>query len=237
MQSTPDRALIDDARDRLAEAADRSKGGPMQAYMKSAMPCYGVQAPGVHEICRKVFADHPIDDRNTWDATVRALFDKAQHREERYVAIALTGYRLYRHWQDVETLRLYEHLVVTGAWWDLVDEIAIRRVGPILLEHPDEVRPILLRWARDENIWRRRTAIIAQIKAKTRTDIELLKDCIRPNLGEKDFFIRKGIGWALREHAKTDPEWVRFYVERHKAKLSPLSIREALKNITQTMIT
>jgi 3-methyladenine DNA glycosylase AlkD len=227
----PERALIKHARERLTQAADPEKAAPMQAYMKSRMPCYGVQLPGVREICRELFAEHPIDDRGVWEATVHTLFDKAQHREERYVAIELTGHRFYRRWQDVETLPLYDHLIVTGAWWDLVDEIAIRRVGPILLVHPNQVQPVLLRWAHDENIWRRRTAIISQIKAKTRTNIRLLEDCIRPNLAEKDFFIRKGIGWALREHAKTDPAWVRSYVERHRAKLSPLSVREALKNI------
>ncbi|MPZ19638.1 MAG: DNA alkylation repair protein [Luteitalea sp.] len=231
MHSKPNRALIADVRERLAQAADPDKAAPMQAYMKSAMPYHGVQMPGVRAICRQLLAEYPIDNRNVWEATVRALFDQARHREERSVAIELSGHRPYRRWQDVDTLPLYDHLIVTGAWWDLVDEVAIRRVGPILLTHPEQVRPILLRWAHDQDIWRRRTAIISQIKAVVATDTKLLKDCIRPNLAEKGFFIRKGIGWALREHAKTDPEWVRSYVERHRATLSPLSVREALKNI------
>ncbi|WP_460521035.1 DNA alkylation repair protein [Flindersiella endophytica] len=231
----PNQRLIDDVRERLAKAADPAKAGPMQAYMKSAMPYRGVQTPGVKAICKGVFAGHPIDDRARWEATVRALFDGATFREERYVAIALTGHKAYAKWQDVETLPLYDHLVVTGAWWDFVDPIATQRVGPILFTHRGHVEPILLLWARDNDHWRRRTAILAQLKAKTATDIDLLEECIRPSLGEQDpvnrnFFVRKGIGWALREYAKTDPDWVRAYVAEHRDQLSGLSAREALKH-------
>lgn len=226
----PNRALIDAVRTRLAEAADPAKAEPMRAYMKSAMPFRGVPAPGVKRICREVFRAHPIDERGVWEATVLALFDEAAYREERYVAVALTGHRAYSGWQDVDTLALYDHLVVTGAWWDFVDEIAIRRVGPILLAHPATV-PVLLLWARDTDIWRRRTAILAQLKAGAATDTGLLEACLEPSLGEDEFFLRKAIGWALREYAKTDPAWVRTYVESHRDRLSPLSIREALKHL------
>lgn len=227
----PNQRLIDDVRKRLAKAADPAKAGPMQAYMKSAMPYRGVQTPGVKAICQDVFAGHPFEDRAGWEATVRALFDGAEFREERYVAIALTGHKPYARWQDVETLPLYDHLVVTGAWWDFIDPIATQRIGPILLTHRGHVEPILLLWARDNDHWRRRTAILAQLKAKTATDIDLLEECIRPSLGENDFFLRKGIGWALREYAKTDPDWVRAYVAEHRDQLSGLSVREALKNL------
>lgn len=229
-RSRPDHALIEQARERLERAADPAKAEPMRAYMRSEMPFWGVQAPEVKRICREVFREHPIDDRAVWEATVRALFDEAGHREERYVAVALTGHRAYAGWQDVETLALYDHLVVTGAWWDFVDEIAVRRVGPILLEHPETV-PVLLLWSRDADSWRRRTAILAQLKAGAGTDTGLLEACLEPSLGEREFFLRKAIGWALREYAKTDPAWVRGYVERHRERLSALSIREALKHL------
>lgn len=229
--SKPNQSLIDDVRDGLARAADPAKAGPMQAYMKSEMPFRGVQTPAVQGLCKQVFAAHPIDSRDVWEQTALAMFDHAEYREERYVAIALTGYKAYKHWQDVETLPLYDHLVVTGAWWDYVDQIASRRVGPILLAHPEVVQPVLLLWARDNNRWRRRTAILAQLGAKTRTDTALLEECIRPSLGETDFFLRKGIGWALREYAKTDPDWVRTYVAEHRDRLAPLSVREALKHL------
>ena len=206
----------------------------MQAYMKSAMPFRGVQSPGVKRICREVFAAHPLPDRATWEASVRLLWDDAEFREERYAAIGLTGYRRYARWQDPSTLGLYDHLVVTGAWWDLVDEVAIRRIGPILRSSPVEVAPVLRRWARDDDLWRRRVAIIAQVGAKDSTDTDLLASCLGPSVGRPEFFLRKGIGWALREYAKTDPAWVRAYVETHAGALSPLSRREALKHLGPT---
>lgn len=222
-------ALIDEMRARLADAGNPEKAGPMQAYLKSTMPTRGVYLAQVRKISAALAVEHPLDDRAVWEATVRELFDEAAYREERYAAIALTGHRNYRQWQDPAALALYEHLIVTGAWWDLVDEVAIRRVGPILRAHPGAVGPVLRTWAADENMWRRRSAIIAQVTAKSATDSELLEACIEPSLASKEFFLRKGIGWALRDYAKTDPDWVRDYVARHEGQLSALSKREATR--------
>jgi len=221
-------ALIDDVRAQLADAGDPEKAGPTQAYLKSSMPHRGVNLPTVRKVAAGVFENHPTDDRSTWEATVRALFDGAEYREERYAAIALSGYRRYKHWQDPDAMPMYEHLIVTGAWWDLVDELAIRRVGPILRAYPAELGPLLLTWAHDD-MWRRRSAIIAQVGAKSSTDTTLLEACIEPSRSSKEFFLRKGIGWALRDYAKTDPDWVRSYVGSRE--LSPLSYREATKHL------
>jgi 3-methyladenine DNA glycosylase AlkD len=124
---------------------------------------------------------------------------------------------------------LYEHLIVAGAWWDHVDSIAIHLVGPILRAHPAEVAPTIRRWATDEDRWRRRSAVIVQNGAKDSTNTNLLAFAIAANVSDRDFFIRKGIGWALREYAKTNPEWVRAFVAGHD--LSPLSRREATKHL------
>jgi 3-methyladenine DNA glycosylase AlkD len=119
-------------------------------------------------------------------------------------------------------------MIVTGAWWDYVDELAIRRVGPILRGEPDIVTPIMRAWSTDEDPWRRRTSIICQVGAKLDTDTELLAEAMEANIADKDFFLRKGIGWALRQHSKVDPGWVRAFVDTHP-NLSPLSRREATK--------
>jgi 3-methyladenine DNA glycosylase AlkD len=203
----------------------------MQAYMKSVMPFYGVQAPRIRAIYREVFAEHPLGDRDSWLVTVRALWREATHREERYVAIALTGDRRYHGFQTADlVLDLYEELVVTGAWWDYVDEVAIRRIGPILRVQPSEVTPMMRAWAVDRDLWKRRTSIICQIGSKSATDRTLLTYAIDRNADDRDFFIRKAIGWALREHAKVDPGWVRAFVASRDGALSGLSKREALKN-------
>lgn len=221
--------LIAAVREELARAADSVKAPAMQAYMKSAMPYIGVTAPQLREACRAVFAAHPLASFDGWHETTLALWREAHYREERYAAIGLTGDRRYRGYQRLDALPIYEEMIVSGAWWDYVDDLATHRIGPLLALYPDPMRATMLAWSRDANLWKRRTAILCQLSFKAATDEELLFACIAPNMGEKDFFIRKAIGWALREYAKTRPDAVCRYVRKHETELSPLSRREALK--------
>jgi 3-methyladenine DNA glycosylase AlkD len=145
--------------------------------------------------------------------------------------VLLTGERRYRDYQTLDALPLYEELIVTGAWWDYVDAIANKRIGGLLKRYPARLGKTMRAWSRSRDMWKRRTAILCQLSFKSDTDLTLLCDCIEPNLDDREFFIRKAIGWALRQHAWTDPGEVRRYVTRNKARLSPLSVREALKNI------
>jgi len=199
------------------------------------MPYRGVTAVPLRRVCRAVFDGHPLPDRAAWESCVRELWDGAAYREERYAAIALTGHRAYRHYQDPATLGLYRHMIETGEWWDFVDSIASRNVGGILTSHPGEVTPVMTRWAVDDDMWVRRTAILCQLLRKEDTDVELLRHCIEANLEDsrhgREFFVRKAVGWALRQHARVDPEWVRGFVARHGTELSGLSKREALRHL------
>jgi 3-methyladenine DNA glycosylase AlkD len=166
---------------------------------------------------------------------VTLLWDQATHREERYAAIELTGHRSYRSHQRPPTLELYRHLVVTGGWWDFVDTIAGNRVGPILRADPEAVTPVVRLWADDDDLWVRRTAILCQLGSKAETDLDLLAPVVERNLEGsrhgREFFIRKAVGWALRQHARVDPDWVREFVATHRDSLSGLSRREALKHL------
>lgn len=230
-----DRRLLTAVRRGLGAVAEPARAAGMQAYMKSAMPYLGVTAPAARRALAAVFTEHPLPDRVSWEATVRALWDEAEYREERYAAVALTGHRRYRGYQDAATLTLYRELIRSGAWWDYVDEFASRRVGPILRAEPDTVTPVIRAWASaaadDADLWLRRTSIICQLGSKGDTDLALLAQCIEANLDDRDFFIRKAIGWALRQHARTDPAWVRGFVEQHADRLASLSRREALKHL------
>jgi 3-methyladenine DNA glycosylase AlkD len=220
-------------RSTLAGAGDRERALAQQAYMKSAMPYRGLTAPELKALLRPILADpaYLVPARDDWEHAVRELWDGATHREERYAATALTGHRAYRAWQDPETVPLYRHLIVTGAWWDHVDEVAANRVGPILLSHTDVMTPVMRSWATDDDLWLRRTAILSQLTVKERTDLRLLRDAIEPNLADTSFWIRKAIGWALRQHARTDPAWVRAAVAEYGDRLSGLGRREALKHL------
>lgn len=225
-----DDQLVKAIRTGLAELADPVKAPVMRAYMKSAMPFRGVASPERNVLLKRVLTDHILPDRVTYVATVLELWRAADFREERYAAIALSGHRAYQRWQDPELVPMYEEMIVSGAWWDHVDELAIRRIGPILRADRGGVTPIMLSWAGGRDLWRRRTAIICQIGAKEDTDTDLLMRAIEPAIAEPEFFLRKGIGWALREYAKTAPDWVRSFVDDHP-DLSGLSRREALKHI------
>nr|WP_042187196.1 DNA alkylation repair protein [Kibdelosporangium sp. MJ126-NF4] len=220
--------LVDAVRGELKRAADPRKAPEMQRYMKSEMPYRGVAKPERAALTKKLFAEHVMSDVDELVGTTLDLWRAAEYREERYVAMDLIGDRRYRAWQNSALMPLYDEMIVTGAWWDYVDEIAIRRVGPILQAEPETMTPMMLQWSADADLWRRRTSIICQVGAKTDVDTELLTRTIEANITDKDFFLRKGIGWALRQHSKMDAAWVRVFVDTHP-DLSPLSQREARK--------
>jgi 3-methyladenine DNA glycosylase AlkD len=213
----------------LTEVADPAKAPAMQAYMKSEMPFLGAQAVPRRAAVRRVLAAHRLATAPEWRKAVLAMWRDAEYREERYAAMELAAFRYYRDFQTLYTVPMYEEMIVTGAWWDYVDDLAINRVGTLLRAYPDTMRPLMLEWAGDDDLWRRRTAILCQNSFKERTDTGLLYACIEPSLADTDFFARKAIGWALREYAKTDPREVVRYVD-HKG-LNGLSRREALKNL------
>jgi 3-methyladenine DNA glycosylase AlkD len=218
-------------REALADAADPGRAAGMRAYMKSAMPFRGVSTPVMRRVCREAFGDLAWADADAWAADVRALWRGATYREERYAAIELTGHRAARPFQRVGALPLYEELIVTGAWWDYVDTLATQRLWPMLEADRPAMRDAMLAWSEDADLWKRRSAILCQVKAKQRTDLDLLYACVAPSLGRPEFFLRKAIGWALRQYAWTDPHEVRRYVAAQGERLSGLSRREALKNL------
>ena len=230
-RADPDRDLLAQIRVALAEAGDPDRAQAQQAYMKSALPYYGVALPQLRKLVRSLLNAHPVTDRAVWDATVREMYDDAGYREDRYAAIVLARHRMARAWQDPDTLDLYRHLVVTGAWWDLVDETASHLVGGVLASHRGEVTPVMRAWAVDGDTWLRRTAVLCQLRHAADTDTALLHQVIADNVDDRSFWLRKAIGWALRQYSRTDPDWVRREVDALGPGLSGLSRREALRNL------
>ena len=161
------------------------------------------------------------------ETAVRTLWDEARFREERYAASALLTTKIGSG--RLELAPLYEHLATTGAWWDHVDDLA-HRIAELHDAHPAETAAIVRRWSTSADSWLRRLAILSQLGRKERVDPALLAELIEPSIADREFFIRKAIGWALRDHARTEPEWVRTFVAAHD-ELSGLSKREALKHL------
>jgi 3-methyladenine DNA glycosylase AlkD len=215
----------------LAEAADPDRAPQMQAYMKSAMPYRGVSSPQLKQLCRDAFKAHPLESFTEWQRVSLELWRNASFREERYAAVMLTDGRAYKPFRTFVSVPMFEEMIVTGAWWDFVDAIAGHQLGDVLRAEPRRMKPLMRRWSKDADMWKRRASILCQLGYKRETDLGLLYACIEPSLSSKEFFLRKAIGWALRQYAWTDPREVRRYVKANRERLSGLSIREAMKNI------
>ncbi len=231
VSSRSSRALLRFVGAQLARRGDAERATGGRAYLKSVMPLHGVGAVGTREVARAAIDRFPLADAPAWRAAIAALWRGARFREERYVAIELLKAPRFRDFLDLAALPLVEEMISSGAWWDLVDAIATRPLGELLARHPRELRAALLDWSKGSDLWLRRAAILAQLHFRSRTDRRLLTRLIAPALDSREFFLAKAIGWALRHFARTDPDWVRAYVERHRSRLAPLSMREATRHL------
>ena len=212
----------------LTARADADKAASMAAYMKTDMPFYGVQKKGRTEVFRAMTKRFPIDDLDGYRSAIEALWIQP-HREEKYLAVGIAKH--YREFLTFDNFDLYRRLIVEGAWWDFVDEVAIHCVGIVYLEDRERTQPTIERWIDDDSMWLRRTSLISPIKHKAETDHEVLFDhCLRRSY-EKEFFIRKAIGWTLREYAKTEPDRVRAFLLDNRDCWSGLTFREAGKHL------
>lgn len=220
--------LVDYIVNELCALKNDHEAQRMAAYMKTTMPFYGVRAPQRRTISKDAVCRFPIESYDRYIAVITQLW-KHTHREVKYVAIDIA--RAYPAYICAASLPFYKRMIEEGAWWDFVDDIAINLVGKALLHDPQELWPILDTWIDDTRLWVRRSALICQNKWKKQTDAERLFAYCLKTAYEPDFFMRKAIGWALREYAKTASDEVAVLVENHKNQLSNLSRREALKHI------
>lgn len=210
----------------LGRAANPANAAAMQRYMKHIAPFIGLKTPERRALLKAhidTYGQPPIEEL---PHICRSAFAQAE-REWHYCAVDL----LMRMAKKLgpEHLPLIEELITTKSWWDTVDMLASNVVGVILKRHPAEIAAWNKRWIESPDLWLNRTAILFQLKWKADTDADLLFANIRRHAAHKDFFIRKAIGWALRELARTNPGGVsRFLVIQ---PLSPLSRKEAMKHM------
>ncbi|MGW2719921.1 DNA alkylation repair protein [Streptomyces sp. NPDC001492] len=227
----PFSTLADTVLDRLtvtyAAAADPERAGSMRAYMKDVAPFLGLTTPVRRALSRTVVADLPHPDEG--DCTAIALRCwQLPEREYHYFAVD----HLRRHARVCTSgfLPVARYLVTTVPWWDTVDALAAHVVGALVAADP-RLTADMDAWIADDDLWVARAALLHQLRYKEHTDAErLFAYCVRQS-GHPDFFIRKAIGWCLREYAKTDPQAVRAFLARERGRFAPLSVREALKNI------
>ena len=229
------RALIKSLRESFAAHADPVRAKPMQAYMKSAMPFQGVASPVWRRFLREAIAAHPAGSTRDLADTMRHLWRSAKFREQRYVAAELARFGPHKRLLDLSLLPLYTEMIRDGAWWDFCDDLSGYELGQLLVKYPRDMKPLLRRWAKGDDLWLRRASFLCQRHLKSGIDVKLLYDCILPSIGKgkfaDEFFIRKGIGWALRERSYAAPEEVTAFCRDHAAEISPLTRREALRVI------
>lgn len=227
----PRSALADTVLERVTAvfgaAADAGRAGPMRAYMNDVAPFLGIPAPERRALSRTVLAGTPRPDET--DCTAIALRCWAlPEREYHYFAVDYLRRHAGRYSSGF--LPVTRHLVRTAPWWDTVDPLAAHVVGRLVAADP-RLAADMDAWITDDDLWPVRTALLHQLARKESTDTERLFTYCLCQSGHPDFFIRKAIGWALREYAKTDPEAVRAFLARERGRFAPLTVREALKNI------
>jgi 3-methyladenine DNA glycosylase AlkD len=221
----------------LRAVAQPDRAPAMQAYMKSAMPFLGIEAPLRRRTVAEAAKGRECSDAEALAATLLALWRQATHREERYAALDLLRLPRHRRLVDSAVLPVVTELLQTDPWWDFNDEISGQVLPLVLLREPAVMKPLLLQWARSDDLWLRRAAMLAQRAIKgDEFDAVLLYGCILPSLQgpgahplAREFFIRKGMGWALRERSYAAPAEVQAFCAEYGHRLAPLTLREALK--------
>jgi len=197
-----------------------------QAYMKGKFEYFGLKSPVRKELQKPFLLKSSLPDINELTPTIKELWTQPQ-RECQYFAQELL-FKYHRQF-EVRELVLMEFMVTEKSWWDTVDFIASNCMGRYFMLHPEQTKNVTRRWMDTGNMWLQRSALLFQLKYKNHLDTDLLEEYIPKLLGSKEFYINKAIGWALRQHSKTDPNWVLEFAAR--TDLAPLSRKEALRLI------
>ena len=204
--------------------ANPDRAVKMRAYMKNQFDYLGLQSPLRRELTKQFFSENGYPEPNQL-ATIVDICWRLPQREYKYFAMELMVKMRKKAGHDA--IHLYEKLITDESWWDTIDLIAPSLVGYHLQQYPEERITYINKWVASDNIWLKRSSILFQLKYKSETDTRLLSSIILKLKDSKEFFIRKAIGWILREYSKTDPGFVVRFVQTHE--LSGLSHREALK--------
>lgn len=200
---------------------------PMAAYMKNLFPYLGLKNDTRKSLQKPLLAKHSAEIKSGWREIAWQLWQLPE-REFQYAAMDILAKETKKNFSK-EDIELIEKLLVSRSWWDSVDFLAKHVLGNYLAQFQPEIPKTVKRFSDSADMWLNRSAILFQLGYKSRTDEEILFQLCRKHAPSKEFFIRKAIGWALREYAKTNPEAVKKFVS--ETELSGLSQREALKNL------
>lgn len=212
----------------FTEAQDAERAQNMAHYMRDQFPFFGISTPTRRHLVRQVLSQAARKiDADTLASEVRKCW-QAPEREMQYFACDLLA-RCRRRWAP-ETLNLCKELICEKSWWDTVDFLASRVVGPLVEKFP-ELKATMDEWAQEGNVWLRRVALLHQLHYRKNTDQQRLFDYCLTSSDHSEFFVRKATGWALREYAKSAPDQVVDFLKENRERFSSLSLKEAVKHL------
>ncbi|WP_041632769.1 DNA alkylation repair protein [Maribacter sp. HTCC2170] len=195
-----------------------------KAYMRNQFEFYGIKTPVRREIQKPFLAKDFLPPKSELQLIIKTLWNKPE-REYQFIGQELV--HKYKKQFVKSDIALLEFMVTHKSWWDTVDYIAVKLIGPYFDMFPEQLKPIIEKWLASGNMWLQRCCLLYQLKSKDKMDTQRLSQIINLLLGSNEFFINKAIGWVLREYSRTNPKWVVKFVSNHK--LAPLSKREALR--------
>ena len=195
----------------------------MSKYMLNKFEYIGIKTPERRKIFKNFFKEYKNEEKIDWEFVNKCWENK--HREFQYIAADYL--KNMKDKLTIDDILKFKRLILEKSWWDTIDNLDMT-IGALALKDSN-VNKILLEWSLDENIWLKRIAIDHQLLRKEKTNTELLEKILKNNLGQTEFFINKAIGWALRDYSKTNPKWVKNFIEKNKEKMAKLSIKEASK--------
>ena len=195
----------------------------MSKYMLNKFEYIGIKTPERRKIFKNFFNEYKNEEKIDWEFVNKCWENK--YREFQYVAADYL--KNMKDKLTIDDIPKFKQLILKKSWWDTIDNLDMT-IGALALKDSN-VNKILLEWSLDENIWLRRIAIDHQLLRKEKTNTELLEKILKNNLGQTEFFINKAIGWALRDYSKTNPKWVKNFIQKNKEKMAKLSIKEASK--------
>lgn len=218
----------------MEASRNEEKAEKMVKYMRNQFAFYGIQAEPLKGIVKEHVKQEGIPSPDEIHDVVKTLWSK-EEREYQMIALRLMDRYIKKYGIREIDAQLIEYMTVHKSWWDTVDHIASNHAFRLFADHPHLLETVGKEWRASDNIWLRRVMILFQLKYKEKTDLPLLEEIIKENLGSKEFFINKAIGWILREYSKTDAEWVQRFIEEND-ELSNLSKREGLKHIKKQQL-
>lgn len=217
---------ITELRKTFEAEANPEVAAQQKAYMRGQYAYFGLKSPEQKALRSAFIKIHGLPDIGELSTIIRECWQQPE-REFQYFAMTITEKFIRK--TDADFITVLEFMITTKSWWDTVDYIAASLAGKHFKRFPKQIPVYTEKWMASGNFWLQRSALLFQLKYKKDTDTRLLFNLIERLAGEDEFFIRKAIGWVLREYSKTDPETVINFVETHELK--PLSRKEALKVI------